>query len=316
MTREQLIKRLKALNDQERRGKNYLASHGDMMHYRLLTPFSHGYSGSQLLEQDFFPEGKDLEIDKILRYIYIPEHSHDFVEFIYVVEGSCEHTINAQHFIQECGDFVVVSPGAKHIVNVPEAGLCLAIKIKRSAFFDLHLPNVAIFTTPLLFPCREDPFVLHTVLSIYEQQYANASYCTEMMTYLFSSLILYLLQNFFDDVRYLQIGSGGDPRLIQIANYVFDNFSTVTMKSLAKEFHYNESYLSALISEKTGQTFTSLIRTIRLSRAEEILRTTPTIKLADVCERVGYNDTVRFIKDFKEKYGVTPAKYKREKASS
>ena len=313
MTHERLIEELKALSDVERQGKKYLASHGDLMHYRLLIPFSYGYSGSQLLEQDFFPEGTDLEIDKILRYIYIPEHSHDFVEFTYVVEGACEHTINAQRFKQERGDFVVVSPGAQHIVTVPEDCLCMTIKMKRSAFFDLHLPNVAVFTTPLLFACGDDPFVLHTVLSIYAQQSANASYCAEMMTFLFSSLILYLLQNFFDEVRYLQIGAGGDPRLIRLANYVFDNFRTVTMKSLAEEFHYNESYLSALISEKTGQTFTSLMRTLRLSRAEEILRTTPAIKLADVCERVGYNDTVRFIKDFKEKYGATPAKYKKEK---
>ena len=316
MTHTQLVEELKSLSDLERQGKQYLASHGDLMHYRLLIPFSYGYSGSQLLEQDFFPEGTDLEIDKILRYIYIPAHSHDFVEFTYVVEGTCEHTINGQRFTQERGDFVVVSPGAKHIVTVPEACLCMTIKMKRTAFYELYLPNVAVYTTPLLFACGEDPFVLHTILSIYEQQSANASFCAEIMTTLFSSLILYLQQNYFDDVRYLQIGAGGDSRLIQLANYVFDNFRTVTMKSLAEEFHYNESYLSALISEKTGQTFTSLMRTLRLSRAEEILRTTPTIKLADVCERVGYNDTVRFIKDFKEKYGVTPAKYKREKTAT
>lgn len=316
MTHTQLVEELKSLSDLERQGKQYLASHGDLMHYRLLIPFSYGYSGSQLLEQDFFPEGTDLEIDKILRYIYIPAHSHDFVEFTYVVEGTCEHTINGQRFTQERGDFVVVSPGAKHIVTVPEACLCMTIKMKRTAFYELYLPNVAVYTTPLLFACGEDPFVLHTILSIYEQQSANASFCAEIMTTLFSSLILYLQQNYFDDVRYLQIGAGGDPRLIQLANYLFDNFRTVTMKSLAEEFHYNESYLSALISEKTGQTFTSLMRTLRLSRAEEILCTTPTIKLADVCERVGYNDTVRFIKDFKEKYGVTPAKYKREKTAT
>lgn len=316
MTHTQLVEELKSLSDLERQGKQYLALHGDLMHYRLLIPFSYGYSGSQLLEQDFFPEGTDLEIDKILRYIYIPAHSHDFVEFTYVVDGTCEHTINGQRFTQERGDFVVVSPGAKHIVTLPEACLCMTIKMKRTAFYELYLPNVAVYTTPLLFACGEDPFVLHTILSIYEQQSANASFCAEIMTTLFSSLILYLQQNYFDDVRYLQIGAGGDPRLIQLANYVFDNFRTVTMKSLAEEFHYNESYLSALISEKTGQTFTSLMRTLRLSRAEEILRTTPTIKLADVCERVGYNDTVRFIKDFKEQYGVTPAKYKREKTAT
>ena len=130
------------------------------MHYRLLIPFSYGYSGSQLLEQDFFPEGTDLEIDKILRYIYIPAHSHDFVEFTYVVEGTCEHTINGQRFTQERGDFVVVSPGAKHIVTVPEDCLCMTIKMKRTAFYELYLPNVAVYTTPLLFACDEDEAVL------------------------------------------------------------------------------------------------------------------------------------------------------------
>ena len=56
MTRERLIEELKTLSDVEWQGKKHLASHGDLMHYRLLIPFFYGYSGSQLLEQDFFPE--------------------------------------------------------------------------------------------------------------------------------------------------------------------------------------------------------------------------------------------------------------------
>ena len=35
MTHERLIEELKALSDVERQGKKYLASHGDLMHYRI-----------------------------------------------------------------------------------------------------------------------------------------------------------------------------------------------------------------------------------------------------------------------------------------
>ncbi len=36
------------------------------------------------------------------------------------------------------------------------------------------------------------------------------------------------------------------------------------------------------------------------------------LKLDDICDSVGYSNTTQFIRDYKKKYGQTPAKYRKE----
>ena len=144
--------------------------------------------------------------------------------------------------------------------------------------------------------------------NIYENHGIDARY------HLFVALMAYLMQNYRDSIRPLDMGNTLDYQMVQIHNYIFENFQTVTLRSLAKVFHYNEVYLSHLIRKSNGKTFTENLRTFRLARAEQLLRAMPNAKLSHVCEEVGYHDTVQCIRDFKAQYGTTPARYKREKA--
>jgi len=36
------------------------------------------------------------------------------------------------------------------------------------------------------------------------------------------------------------------------------------------------------------------------------------MKLDDICDSIGYSDTTQFIRDFKKKYEITPAKYRKQ----
>lgn len=310
MDYEQLMKDLLELNQEERKGKRWYLSHGEAMSYTQLLPAPKHYSSNLLRDADFFHTGKTLEIEKALCYVDIPAHRHEFLELAYLAKGPCRHQIEEQFFDHATGDFIVIPPGTAHTLIVPEGALCLTIKIRRDTFVSLSVPNTAMFVLPLLFPCGDDAFVRHAVLSLYEQQTEALPYCDEIMTNLFVVLMIYLMQRYHDEMRPLNMGMVKNYKTLKMVNYIYENYQVITLRGLAEEFHYNESYLSDLIRKGTGKTFTENLREIRLFHAEEILRTTPNIKLAAVCEKIGYGDTVQFVRDFKARYGITPAKYK------
>lgn len=312
MLHERLIDELFELNEYERQGQAWFLEHGKNMDYTHIMPLSVPYGKTLLQNEDFFSEGKELEIEKTLRYVEIPLHSHEFVEFVYVLKGPCEHYVSHYAYTHQSGDFVAIPPGVSHTISVPENSLCLTMKIRKESFVSLNVPNTVLFTLPILFPCKDDPFVMHTILTLYEQQENSQAYCEEIIIHLFSALITYLMQIYYDTMYPLNMETIRSYKTLQIINFIFENHRSVTLRSLAAEFHYNESYLSALIHKGTGKTFSQFLREFRIVRAEEILRTTPGIKLADVCEKIGYNDTVKFIRDFKAQYGITPAKYKQK----
>jgi AraC-like DNA-binding protein/mannose-6-phosphate isomerase-like protein (cupin superfamily) len=314
MSHRELIGRLNALDPFERKGREHFHQTGETLSYRSFLPAHAPVESGVLREADYFRSDEHLVLEKTLRYVSIPPHSHEFIEFAYVVAGSCTQRVNGSLVTQEAGDFSVIPPGAVHELIVPEESLCLTMKMRRDEFFRLQISNMALFVVPMLFPCGEDPFVKHSVLTLYEQQEDRKPFQEEVMNHLFVALMAYLMQNYRDSIRPLEAGNTLNVQMVQIHNYIFENFQTVTLRSLAKAFHYNEAYLSHLISKHTGKTFTENLRAYRMARAEQLLHADPGVKLAAVCEAVGYHDTVQFIRDFKAQYGMTPAKYKREKA--
>lgn len=314
MSQQELIERLTALDSYEQKGREHFLKTGENLSYRIFLPAHAPIESSVLREADYFRADEKLVLEKTLRYISIPRHSHEFIEFAYVVIGSCTQTVNGSLVTHDPGDLAVIPPGAVHELTVPESSLCLTMKMRREDFFHLQISNMALFVVPMLFPCGDDPFVRNTILTLYAQQEAKRVFQEEIMDHLFVALMAYLMQNYRDSIRPLDMGNTLDYQMVQIHNYIFENFQTVTLRSLAKAFHYNESYLSHLIRKSSGKTFTENLRTYRLARAEQFLRAMPNAKLSHVCEEVGYHDTVQFIRDFKAQYGTTPARYKREKA--
>jgi AraC-like DNA-binding protein len=81
---------------------------------------------------------------------------------------------------------------------------------------------------------------------------------------------------------------------------------SVTLQGLAERFSYNPTYLSGLLHEQCGRTFSQLVREQRMLRAHQLLTDTglPVVKVAAM---VGYEGTSNFHRLFRERFGETPA---------
>ena len=83
-------------------------------------------------------------------------------------------------------------------------------------------------------------------------------------------------------------------------------------RELAEELHYDFYTLSRMIRRLTGKNYTELVQNKRLTQAAYLLETTG-LSVADIGERVGYENMSYFHRIFKERYGISPKKYRVEK---
>lgn len=101
----------------------------------------------------------------------------------------------------------------------------------------------------------------------------------------------------------------------QVFEYIQQNYSKdFSLKDLAKKvFYMNPSYLSYLIRKKTGKTYSSLLKEIRIAHAKELLLDShlPITEIATLC---GYNDPSQFIAIFKKETGMTPRRFREQSA--
>lgn len=92
--------------------------------------------------------------------------------------------------------------------------------------------------------------------------------------------------------------------------YIQQNYRTVRLSTLARAFHYNETYLSRMLQNYMGMSFTEIVRGIKMTRAEEYLSTS-TLRIHDISALVGYDSVDHFSRTFKSTHNMSPQAYRR-----
>lgn len=98
--------------------------------------------------------------------------------------------------------------------------------------------------------------------------------------------------------------------ITEIKLYIHNNyFVDISLRQIANEFFMNESYLSDLFKKETGISFTSYLTRERMEKAKELLKQID-LKIYDISEMVGYNNSRYFNSVFKKYAGMTPFEYR------
>lgn len=83
----------------------------------------------------------------------------------------------------------------------------------------------------------------------------------------------------------------------------------LSLNQVARKFHYNENYLSQIIKNQTGQTFSELLNEIRIFHAAAALLTTD-YPVTRVGFDAGFQSSETFLRVFKKHYGCSPSAYR------
>lgn len=276
-------------------------------------------------EKDNFNSSINIKLSKVDRYIDMLPHIHDFFEVECVLKGKCIHTVEKQNISLVSGDIVIIPPQVEHKVCPEDDCVTVNLMIRRytfeHAFINLLSSNTELSTylsrtlysntyrSSFTFHCGDDEFIRNIVLSMFGQQLENKPFFNYMLEGMTLTLFSYLIQNHTHNIEISNFVKSSNDRMAKIIAYMNENYISVTLKSVAKKFYITEPYLSSFIKKETGSTFSSLLRQIRMQKAQTLLLTTG-LKVDDICEQCGYADTAQFIKTYKAYYGLTPKKYR------
>ena len=79
---------------------------------------------------------------------------------------------------------------------------------------------------------------------------------------------------------------------------------------VASELATNKTYVSVLLNNMSGESFTSMITRYRVEYAQKLLREHPDMLLDDVAEESGFSSRTTFYRSFKALTGMTPQAWK------
>lgn len=110
--------------------------------------------------------------------------------------------------------------------------------------------------------------------------------------------------------KFEAMDSGGDKAIDIALHYIQAHYAEdLSLEKIASVVFLNPAYFSLLFKQKTGQGYKDYVTSLRLEQAKTLL-TNSELKLADIADRIGYNDVRHFTQMFRKKYDMTPTEYR------
>lgn len=99
----------------------------------------------------------------------------------------------------------------------------------------------------------------------------------------------------------------------QIVHYIQQNYrEKINVTKIAEMYHLERRRLAYLFEKHTGLSPNTYITEYRISKSKELLKRVE-LSIAEVAERVGYDDCFYFSRVFKKQTGLAPTTYRRKK---
>jgi AraC-like DNA-binding protein len=311
---EALLKKLSAVTDEERA----ILSGGRRIDRSLYMDGTRDViSGDKLL-----PAGRIITIRPHTRFVAFPEHSHDYVEMVYMCAGETRHVVNGAGIVLRTGELLMLGQNARQSIAPAGEGDVAVNFIVRPVFFSGTLPFLGEEETPLrrfVISCltgeNEAGYLLFHVADVLPIQnlIENLLYTlTEQIPNrrgILQSTMGLLFAQLLNHTEALQFETPEQNALLSVLRYIEEHYADGSLSEIASRLHYELPYLSRLIRRDTGKNYTELLQEKRLSQAAWLLRNTDR-RVDEISLSVGYENISYFHRLFAARFGCSPKKYR------
>ena len=269
--------------------------------------------------------GKFITLRPHTRFIHFPEHTHDYIEVVYMCAGTTVHIVNGNHIRLNRGELLFLNQHCTH--EVCNAGLNdVAVNfIVLPQFFYTTLSTIGQEETPMhrfLLGCltgqNSGLGYLHfqvsgipQVQNLVENLLWTLLWETPLKRKTSQLTMALLFLQLMGHTESLVSQDREESAVLKVLQYVESSYVSGSLTELAQGLHYDLSWLSREIKRKTGKTYTQLVQERRLAQAAFLLKNT-TKNVAEISVAVGYENISYFHRIFFEAYGKSPRHYRDE----
>lgn len=286
------------------------------------------YSGSKSDVIDsarVLQNGKLIDIRKHTRFIHFPKHRHNYIEFVYMVQGSTTHFIDGKKIVLNQGDLLFMNQNAEQeILPAGKEDIAVNFMILPSFFDDSFnaiyrennalkdfviscltsggsSPNYLFFRAGEIVPVQN--LLENLVWNLLEDEPNKRSMNQLTMSLLFLSLI--------NHTEAIQIENDSfDQRIaLEALRYINDRYTSCSLTSFAEEKNLDIYTVSRIIKKQTGRTFKKLLEEKRLNQACFLLKNT-SMPIENIALAIGYENLSFFYRLFRKEYGMSPRNYR------
>ena len=257
-------------------------------------------------------------------------HSHEYLELFYIVDGEYRQKILDSEFTFSKGELCLIDRNCLHqeILDGTSATI-LFLGITPDIFDDITKNSdgaegmAGFLNTALLkqknvqqylhFRPRSesDPLMEETFLTLLTELVRNDTASPLICKGLLMRLFGLLSTNYEFSLSKKVKKEMHWILLEEISAFIGDHLQDISISMLAERFHFQDDYFNRLLKSYTGMTYTEFLQSLRLARAETLLRET-SISIEEIAREIGYRNKGYFYKIFAERYRLTPAQFRRK----
>ena len=272
--------------------------------------------GRREIDQQIYTEKKDMVIDskKLLqkgkliqvrphtRFVHFPKHTHNYIEMIYMCQGSTTHILNGNEIVLEQGDLLFLNQNAvQEILPAGEDDIAVNF-IVLPEFLDTAFSMMGdeenqlrdflvgalcgrdgetswmYFHVADILPIQN--LIENMVWTIFYDS-SNKRSCTQITM----GLLFLQLLNYMDKME--TGGSKYDSEITAaVLSYINGHYKNGTLSELSEQMGYDVYWLSREIRRRTGRTYKELLQEKRMQQAVYLLANSE-IPVTDIIESIG-----------------------------
>ena len=291
----------------DRSGNEYTFSRGGMRHMKRALPWQGHY------------------------------HTHDYIEILYVAQGSFEQILLGERRKFLSGEFVITDRNLEHadVLSGEEDTAVLFLQLQADyldrllSSYDRDDDLLRFFFHALRTQRREQsylhlcpspaagksridvPGLLPVILEhLIAEDYMPMEGSSEITRGYLLRLLAILCRHYDLNLRSSDRESREKALLYELERFIHLHPATVCARDLEEHFHYHRNYFNLLLKKYRTTSYQKYLRDVRLETAASLLKNSA-LPIREVALRAGYHNSSHFYHLFEQRFGVSPSVYRK-----
>lgn len=221
---------------------------------------------------------------------FIPKHFHENNHFCFIFSGIYKESVTSNSSISGPGILNIYPSQRIHVASLIKTPVkCLDIEIP-VGWINLKAQKLK-----------------HAQVSVLLYRLTNELSFTPQSNLVQESIIQELLQLLTSSKKREKQGPNWINQVLELLHECYAQ--NISLKDLAKSFDIHPVYLSRAFKQQTGKTLGQYLRTVRLAKVLELLKT-KNLSLSEIALDCGFYDQSHLSHVFKERFKTSPSQYR------